>query len=54
MRKQLAGLKEECAKAGRDFSKLDITVMISLPDGVRRRRRLSVQWPAWVCSASSK
>ncbi len=33
MRKQLAGLKEECAKAGRDFSKLDITVMISLPDG---------------------
>jgi probable F420-dependent oxidoreductase len=32
MRKQLAGLKEECAKAGRDFDKLDITVMISLPD----------------------
>ena len=33
MRKQLASLKEECDKAGRDFSKLDITVMISLPDG---------------------
>ena len=32
MRRQLAGLKEECAKVGRDFSKLDITVMISLPD----------------------
>jgi len=32
MRKQLAGLKEECAKVGRDFGKLDITVMISLPE----------------------
>ena len=29
---KLGGLKEECAKVGRDFSKLDITVMISLPD----------------------
>jgi alkanesulfonate monooxygenase SsuD/methylene tetrahydromethanopterin reductase-like flavin-dependent oxidoreductase (luciferase family) len=32
MKKQLAGLREECDKASRDFTKLDITVMISLPD----------------------
>lgn len=32
MRKQLAGLREECDKASRDFRKLDITVMIALPD----------------------
>jgi probable F420-dependent oxidoreductase len=31
MGRKLATLKDECAKAGRDFSKLDITLMISLP-----------------------
>jgi hypothetical protein len=30
MRRKIAELKEECAKAGRDFGKLDITLMISL------------------------
>jgi probable F420-dependent oxidoreductase len=30
MRRKTAELKEECARAGRDFGKLDITVMISL------------------------
>jgi len=30
MRRKLAELKEECAKAGRDFTKLDITLMICL------------------------
>src|SRR5262245_17574106 len=32
MSRKLAELKEECAKTGRDFRTLDITVMISLPD----------------------
>lgn len=32
MRKQLAELKEECAKIGRDYSTLQTTVMISLPE----------------------
>jgi 16S rRNA U1498 N3-methylase RsmE len=30
MSRKIAELKEECAKVGRDFSKLDITLMISL------------------------
>jgi probable F420-dependent oxidoreductase len=30
MRRKIAELQEECAKAGRDFGKLDITLMISL------------------------
>jgi alkanesulfonate monooxygenase SsuD/methylene tetrahydromethanopterin reductase-like flavin-dependent oxidoreductase (luciferase family) len=30
MRKKISELKEECAKVGRDFSQLDITLMISL------------------------
>jgi probable F420-dependent oxidoreductase len=30
MTRKVSELKEECAKAGRDFSKLDITLMISL------------------------
>lgn len=32
MQRKLAELKEECAKVGKDFSKLDITLMISLPN----------------------
>ena len=32
MRRKLDELKQECAKVGRDFSKLEITLMISLPD----------------------
>ena len=33
MRTQLAELREECSKAGRDYNKMDITVMmLSLPD----------------------
>lgn len=31
MRRKLAELKEECGKTGRDFGRLDITLMISLP-----------------------
>jgi len=31
MRRKLTELKEECAKVGKDFSGLDITLMISLP-----------------------
>jgi probable F420-dependent oxidoreductase len=31
MQRKLAELKEECAKTGKDYSKLDITLMISLP-----------------------
>jgi alkanesulfonate monooxygenase SsuD/methylene tetrahydromethanopterin reductase-like flavin-dependent oxidoreductase (luciferase family) len=30
MRRKLAELKEECTRAGRDFTKLDITLMICL------------------------
>jgi probable F420-dependent oxidoreductase len=32
LRKQLSDLKEECAKIGRDYSTLQTTVMMSLPD----------------------
>lgn len=32
MRRKLAELKEECAKVGKDFNSLDITLMISLPE----------------------
>lgn len=32
LRGKLAELKEECSKVGRDYSKLDITPMVSLPD----------------------
>ena len=32
MRRKLAELKDECAKAGKDFKRLDITLMINLPD----------------------
>jgi hypothetical protein len=31
MGRKLTELKEECAKVGKDFSGLDITLMISLP-----------------------
>ncbi len=31
MKSKLAELRDECAKVGRDFSKLDITLMIDLP-----------------------
>jgi alkanesulfonate monooxygenase SsuD/methylene tetrahydromethanopterin reductase-like flavin-dependent oxidoreductase (luciferase family) len=30
MRRKMSDLKEECARVGRDFSKLDVTLMISL------------------------
>jgi probable F420-dependent oxidoreductase len=42
MRRKLEELKRECGKAGRDFSKLDITLMISLKgDRVRTQELLA-------------
>jgi probable F420-dependent oxidoreductase len=42
MRRKLEELKQECSKAGRDFSKLDITLMISLKgDRVRTQELLA-------------
>ncbi|HJU27718.1 MAG TPA: TIGR03619 family F420-dependent LLM class oxidoreductase [Candidatus Binataceae bacterium] len=38
MRRKMAELNEECAKVGRDAGKLDVTVMISLPDDRSRTR----------------
>lgn len=40
MRRKLAELKDECVKVGKDFSKLDITLMISLPDDRSRTQDL--------------
>jgi probable F420-dependent oxidoreductase len=40
MRRKLAELKEECSKVGRDASQLDVTLMISLPDGRTRTQEL--------------
>lgn len=43
MRRKVAELKEECAKAGRDFGKLDITVMICLTGDRSRTQELLAQ-----------
>ena len=43
MRGKLGELKEECAKARRDFSKLDITVMICLTSDRSRTQELLAQ-----------
>ncbi len=40
MRRNLAELKTECDKTGRDFGKLDITVMASLPAERSRTQEL--------------
>jgi probable F420-dependent oxidoreductase len=43
MNRKLAELKEECSRAGRDFSKLDITVMISLNSERAKTQQLLAQ-----------
>jgi alkanesulfonate monooxygenase SsuD/methylene tetrahydromethanopterin reductase-like flavin-dependent oxidoreductase (luciferase family) len=43
MRRKLAELKEECSKAGRDFSKLDITLMITLPQDRSQTQEMLAQ-----------
>jgi len=40
MRSKLTELKDECSKVGRDFSKLDITLMIDLPNERAETREL--------------
>jgi probable F420-dependent oxidoreductase len=44
MRRKLAELKDECAKLGRDSSKLDITLMISLPAERSQTQELLAQF----------
>lgn len=40
IRRKLAELREECARAGRDFARLDITLMISLPQDRSRTQEM--------------
>ncbi|HZP44310.1 MAG TPA: LLM class F420-dependent oxidoreductase [Candidatus Binataceae bacterium] len=40
LRRKLAELREECDKVGRNFSKLDVTAMVSLPDDRARVQEL--------------